>query len=229
MKPKPTTEPGDGRSELRSFSEAARHPIERRERAEEELKEGEEPFRASFDLAPVGMAHVAPDGRWLRVNQKLCEILGYTPEELFGLTLQDVTHPDDLETGLERVRRLLAGEIESYSVEKRCFRKDGSVVWVDLAVSLGRKPSGAPEYFIAVIEDIDRRKRTEDALRRREELYRAMGQQAAENIFLVDVGTRRIIEANAALHRSLGYAAGELKGLTLYDIVAHDEESVDWD
>jgi PAS domain S-box-containing protein len=203
--------------------------ITERKEAEDRLRESEERFRATFEQAAVGVAHVGPDGRWLRVNQRLCDIVGHTREELLQKTFQEITHPDDLETDLEQVRRLLAGEIDIYSMEKRYIKKAGSTVWIDLTVSLVREPSGEPGYFIAVIEDITDRKQTEEALRLSEELYRTVVEQAAESIFIVDPDTKRILAANAALHRSLGYAADELKEMTLYDVVAHDRESIDED
>jgi PAS domain S-box-containing protein len=129
-----------------------------------ELRETEEQFRASFEQAAVGMAQVAPDGRWLRVNQKLCDIVGYTREELLRLTFQDITHPSDLEADLEYVRQMLAGEIQSYDMEKRYLRRDRSIVWINLTVALTRQPSGAPKYFISVVEDITERKRAEHRL-----------------------------------------------------------------
>ena len=195
--------------------------------AEEELRKSEERFKATFEKAAVGIGHTAPDGRWLRVNEKLCEIVGYSREEMLRLTFEEITHPDDLAKDLAHARRLLAGEIEIYCTEKRYVRKDGSIVWVGLTVSVMREPSGEPGYFIAFIEDISERKRTEVALRQKEELYRTVVEQAAENIFLVDVETKRILEANAALHKALGYTPEELRQLTLYDILAHDRESVD--
>jgi PAS domain S-box-containing protein len=132
-----------------------------RKQTENELRRSEERFRGTFEQAAVGIGHVAPDGRLLRVNQKLCEILGYSCQELLGKTFQDITHPDDLDADLEYVRRLLAGEIETYSMEKRYFKKDGSIVWVNLTVSLVREPSGEPSYFISCIEDITTRKGVE--------------------------------------------------------------------
>lgn len=110
--------------------------ITERKKAESALRESEERFRATFEQAAVGIAHVDPYGWFLRVNQKLCDIVGYTREELLELTFQDITYPDDLDADLEYVRQLLAGEIQTYSMEKRYFRKDGSVVWINLTVSL---------------------------------------------------------------------------------------------
>ncbi|EAZ90118.1 two-component hybrid sensor and regulator [Crocosphaera chwakensis CCY0110] len=125
------------------------------------LQESEIHFRKTFEQAAVGMAHVAPNGKWLLVNQKLCQIVGYSQEELREKTFQEMTHPDDVEPDLEYVRQILAGEITSYSMEKRYIRKDKSPVWVTLTVSLFKSKTGEPEYFICVIEDINERKNIE--------------------------------------------------------------------
>ena len=125
---------------------------------EEELKESEERFRATFEAAGVGMAHVAPDGRWLRINSKLSEIIGYPREELLSLTFQEITHPEDLEKDLEHVRRIEFGEIEGYSIEKRYVRRDGRRVWAKLTVSALRAASGGISCFVSVVEDVTERK-----------------------------------------------------------------------
>ena len=130
-----------------------------------ELRDGEERFRVTFDQAAVGIAHVSLDGRWLRVNRQLSEILGRPPEDLLHKTFQDITHPDDLDTDLEHVRELLAGERTSYTMEKRYVRRDGSLVWANLSGSLVRDAAGAPRYFIAVVEDISERKQAEARIR----------------------------------------------------------------
>ena len=143
--------------------------ITERKRTEDALQESEERFRATFEQAAVGVSHVAPDGRWLRVNDKLCEIVGYGREELLGMRFRDITHPDDLDRDLEHVRRMLEGETDIYSTEKRYVRKDGSLIWVELTTSLLRDPSGEPKYFISVTEDITERKRVEKALREQTE------------------------------------------------------------
>jgi PAS domain S-box-containing protein len=108
---------------------------------------------------------VAIDGRWLLVNQRLCDILGYTLEELELLTFQDITHPEDLEADLQYVEHILADRIQTYSMEKRYFRKDNSIVWVNVTVSLIRESSTEPKYFIAVIEDISDRKHSQEQIK----------------------------------------------------------------
>ncbi len=137
-----------------------------RKHAEEALRESEERFRGLFEQAAVGFAQVGLDGKWLAVNQRLCDIVGYPRGELLGLTFQDITHPDDLDADLDNVRQLLAGSIATYSMEKRYVRKDGSLVWIELTVSLLRESSGDPKYFISVIQDIETRKFMEEELRR---------------------------------------------------------------
>ncbi|MBI5583807.1 MAG: PAS domain S-box protein [Deltaproteobacteria bacterium] len=139
-----------------------------------DLQENEERFRATFEQAAVGLAHVAPNGRWLRVNQKLCAIVGYSREELLQKTFQDITYPEDLETDLENGRQLLAGKIPTYRRQKRYIRKDGSLIWINLTVSIVRDASGSPAYFIAVIEDISERQRAEMALEESEAKTRSI-------------------------------------------------------
>ncbi len=121
----------------------------------------DERFRTTFERAAVGIAQVATDGRWLRVNEKLCHIVGYSPDELMDCSFQDITHPEDLDSDLEQMQALLAGEIEQYSMEKRYLRKDGSPIWINLTGTLVRDETGAPDYFIAGVEDIARRKAAE--------------------------------------------------------------------
>jgi PAS domain S-box-containing protein len=135
-----------------------------RKRAEEALSENQERFRGAFDNAPIGMAMVSPEGRWLQVNRSLCEIVGYTAEELLATTFQAITHPDDLEADLDHVRQMLDGEIRFYQMEKRYFHRQGHIVCVLLSVSLVRDAEGQPLYFISQIQDITERKEAEAAL-----------------------------------------------------------------
>ncbi|MBG1265743.1 PAS domain S-box protein [Nostoc sp. WHI] len=151
-------------AELTRINQSLQTEISERQRIEEALRESEQRFRAAFHQAAVGIAHVAIDGRWLLVNQKLCDLVGYTLEELQLLTFQDITHPDDLKADLKYVDQILADDIQTYSMEKRYFRKDNSIIWINLTVSLMREPSGEPKYFIAVVEDISDRKRSEEQI-----------------------------------------------------------------
>jgi len=130
-----------------------------------EVQESEHRFRLTFEQAAVGIAHVGLDGQWLRVNQKLCDIVGYTREDLSRLTFQDMTYPEDLDADLALVRKCLAGEIPTYSMEKRYIRQNGSLIWIQLTVSLARGRRNEPQYFISIVEDIDERKRLEEQLR----------------------------------------------------------------
>ncbi|VXC94291.1 Sensor domain-containing diguanylate cyclase [Enterobacterales bacterium 8AC] len=144
------------------------HGIERNvytENLESDLKRTEALFEQTFSQAAVGMALVSLEGYWLRVNPRICEILGYSEWELLARTFRDITHPEDLDSDAHLLRQLLAGEITTYSVEKRYFRSDGTTVWVQLTVSLNRLPDSTPHHFIAAIVDITERKVAEHSLR----------------------------------------------------------------
>ncbi len=145
--------------------------VTKRRHAELALADSEARFRAIFEQAAVGIAHVALDGRWIRVNRRLCEILGYSEAEILGRTFQVVTHPDDLESDLAFVEKLLAGALDSYSMEKRYVRKDGKSVWAQLTVSLARDPEGRPEHFISVVQDSSEGHAAVAALRATEERF----------------------------------------------------------
>jgi PAS domain S-box-containing protein/diguanylate cyclase (GGDEF)-like protein len=138
--------------------------ITARREAEAALRDSEERFRLAFDHAPIGIALVSPGGEFMRVNGTLCQMIGYSAEDLLASTFQDITHPDDLDADLDYVRQMLAGEIRTYEMEKRYFRADGSVIWILLSVSLVRDADGDPLYFISQIQDIDDRKRAEREL-----------------------------------------------------------------
>ncbi|STQ89555.1 PAS domain S-box protein [Iodobacter fluviatilis] len=130
-----------------------------------QLLQSELRFQATFEQAAMGIALVAPNGQWLRVNQKLCQIMGYQQDELLQIGFQDITHPEDLQTDEYYVAQMLAGQLQTYSMQKRYIRKEGDLIWTNLTVSLVRAPSGEPNYFISVVEDIQARKQAEAALK----------------------------------------------------------------
>ncbi|MEN3943174.1 PAS domain S-box protein [Prosthecobacter sp. SYSU 5D2] len=152
--------------------------VTERRLAENRLKESEERFRATFEQSAVGMAHVAMNGGFLRVNQKLCDITGYSSQEMLGLTFQDLTLPEE-QTGSEEARKaMLKGEMPVFSVEKRYRRKDGRLVWVNLVATLAKDVIAEEKYFISVFEDITARKLAEFRLHRMNRLYAVLSKIA---------------------------------------------------
>jgi diguanylate cyclase (GGDEF)-like protein/PAS domain S-box-containing protein len=137
--------------------------------AAEEVVRERELFRVAFEDAPIGMALVGLDGRVFRANEALARLLGYSTSEWTGLTIERVTHPEDVEIDLDLLDRLVCGDIPSYRIEKRYLCKDGSTLWASLSVSLIRDGAGNPVHFVAHVEDISDRKRAEDELRARAE------------------------------------------------------------
>ncbi len=176
-----------------------------------ELRESEALFRATFENAAVGIAHVAPDGSLLRVNSRLCDILGYPAGELVTKTFQELTHPDDCEANLAQLKRALDAEVDRYSMEKRYLRKGGSVTWARLTVGCVRNADRTLEYLVSVVEDISEQKRAEMALgESREDLERA---QALARIgsWRLDVGCGKI-----TMSGELRRLFGDMKGLSTY-------------
>src|SRR5207302_4045550 len=152
--------------------------------AEQALRESEERFRGTFENAAVGIAHGDVTGRFLRVNEKLCDIVGYAREELLAKTFQDITYADDLEADLEQFTRLVRGDVPSLSRDKRYVRKDGSPIWVAVSVSLQRDVADAP-ITISVVRDITERKRLEKELRHAKDVAEAANR--AKDEFLANV------------------------------------------
>ncbi len=191
-----------------------------------------ERFRLTFDKAPVGLAHVSPDGRWLEVNERLCATLGYPRELLLATTFQELTHPDDLKADLDQVQAMLAAEIDSYSMEKRYIRADGSVIWCNLTVSLVWAPDGTPGYFIAAVEDVSARRAAEErlqaihgtleaefaartaALSASEARYRLLAESANE--IIATMAPDGVVQfVTPAVRRVLGHAPEEVVGRTV--------------
>ena len=137
--------------------------VQRTSALERALLESEQMYRTTFELAGIGIAHLSPEGRWLRVNRKLCDILGYSEEELLQLTFQDITHPDDLAAEVAETRKVLSGESQMYSLEKRYIRKDKSHVWVNRTVSGRRDAAGKLTHFISLVEDITEHRASDEA------------------------------------------------------------------
>ncbi|MBL0038035.1 MAG: EAL domain-containing protein [Nitrosomonadales bacterium] len=169
--------------------------------------QSEQRFRATFEQAAVGIAHVGLDGRWLRVNHKLCLITGCTEEELLTHDRPSITYPDDMSDELDSMQQLLAGEVPSSTKEIRYVRKDGSLVWVNLTCSLTRTSTGEPDYFIEVIEDITARKEATEQLR----LFARIFDTINEGVVVTD-SSNNIVSVNPAFSAITGYSATEAIG-----------------
>ena len=198
----------------------------RLEREAMALRERESRLNATFDNAAVGIAQVGPDGTWLRVNARLCEIVGYSSEEMLARTFQDITHPDDLDSDLAEARRMLAGEIDTYSMEKRYLHKTGGIVWVNLTVGCVREAGGAIEYFISVVEDITERKQAEEALRLSEARFRSLALATSHLVWTISP-EGRVLEDNPSpswLHFT-GQTSDEVQGLGWLDAIHPDDRA----
>ena len=187
-----------------------------RKTAESALGESEKRFRETFELAATGIAHVALDGRFLRVNRSLCEMFGYEEDELVGRSVKDLSHPDDRDVTDAVRERMQSGEVPSARFEKRYFRKDGSMVWVAITVALARDASGAPLHEISVLEDITERKEREATLQR----FRTALDSSADMVFLFRMRDGVLLDFNEAVCSYLGYTREELLRLRPQDVRA---------
>jgi PAS domain S-box-containing protein len=186
------------------------------------LRESEEQFRAIFEAAGMGMSLTdARSGRYIKNNQRFSELLGYTEAELLKLRWQDLSHPDDLKIDLHYDRLMLAGEIPSFSMEKRHICKDGLIRWMNISVSLVRDAQGAPKYEVCVVEDIEGRKQAEAALQASETRFRALYEQAAVGIAQTDL-QGHYLRVNQQFCNFTGYTEAELLNLSVQDITALD-------
>ena len=174
-------------------------------------------YHATFQQAPVGIAHVDTDGRWLRVNQRLCDILEYSADELVGKSFHEVTHPEDVHVDEEVRVRLIAGEMDSHTREKRYIRKDGSTVWVTRTISLLRGSDGSPGRCISIIEDITERRLAREALRASEERSRALLSSIPERVFFKDRDCV-FIQVNEVFAADIGKRPEEVIGRTDFDL-----------
>ncbi len=185
--------------------------IDDRRRAEAALRAEETRFRATFETSAIGIAHVGFDGRFLRVNARMAQLLGRTPADLVGRNFRDLTYPDDLASSEAQVQDLLAGRHDTYGLQKRFVRADGRPIWIQVTVSLARGADGTPLYAIGFYEDIDERRRAEAVLAR----YQLLTRHGRDIILFVRPEDGRIVEANDAAVAAYGYDRDALIGLPI--------------
>ncbi|TWU46823.1 Sensory/regulatory protein RpfC [Rubripirellula reticaptiva] len=187
------------------------------------LETSEKEYRSTFENAAFGIAHISLDGDWLRVNEKLCQIVGYTREELLSKTFQDITHAEDLNKDLVQFTQMKRREIPGYSLEKRYLHRDGHIVWINLTTSLRLDVDGNPDCCISLIEDISARKETEQRLSASRAIISEVIQRSDDPfISFSQDGTIQV--ANRAAH-NLTKQTGDLVGCSYEDLFADELES----
>jgi PAS domain S-box-containing protein len=199
----------DEQGEIRRMSGSCQD-ITDRKWAEEAIREAELRYRTIFEQAGAGVAQIdSHTGRFVQVNRRYCEIVGLTEAEMLATTVGVITHPDDLQSDLENMTRLLRGEIRSFTMEKRYIRPDGGIVWVNLNVAPLWGPGEQAIHHIAIVEDITERKRTEEALRKSEERYARATAVGKVGVWELDVVTDTY-HGDPNLKALFGYVGDEL-------------------
>ncbi len=208
-----------------------------RKKAEESLREKESRFRAIFEQAAVGMAYIDLKGNFIAANEKLCRITGYSLAEITALNSAEITHPDDVESDMENIRKLIDGSLQNFSIEKRYIRKEHDEVWVKFTGALVKDVSDRAKYIIGVIEDISLKKYTENALKENEEKYRSLFENmkngfAYHKILLDKEGTPydyEFLEINRAFEQMTGFKRENVLGRKVTDVIPGILDDVfDW-
>jgi PAS domain S-box-containing protein len=192
--------------------------ITQRKRAEQALQESEQRFRLAFESAGLGMALVESSGSFLKVNQALCEMIGYGEEELLATDLQSITHPDDRSDNWDLSQKLFAGEIQSFQLEQRYIHSAGHVVWVLFNASVARDADGRTLYGIGQAQEITERKNAEEALRVSEERFFKAFRSSPDSITITGLADGRIVEANQGFERLTGYRVQDAIGKTAIEL-----------
>jgi PAS domain S-box-containing protein len=211
---------GDGYDVAARFAALQREVAERR-RVEEELRRREEEFRSLFELSATGMTQVSSSGKYLRVNRKLCQMLGYSEHEMLQLTLHEVTHPDDRDFSAALLSSSFSDGLDEFSIEKRYMRKDGSIIWVLIHWRVIRDSQGEPIHTVANIQDITERRRAEEALRANEAQLRAILDNSNAVIFVKDI-EGRYLRVNRRYETVKGLTEAEMKGKTDYELYSRE-------
>ena len=185
------------------------------------LQASEKQFRVTFENAPIGVCLTDADGSYLKVNKAYCEMIGYSEKELLSLDFPSISHPEELQQNIDLKNIALAGEINSFEMEKRYKTKKGEIIWVLLKSSLVRDEQNKPLYFVAHIQDITERKKAEETLKESGKQYKALMEEASDAIFITS-GTQ-LLDTNTAATKLLGYSKKELYSMDLMTIYHPDD------
>jgi diguanylate cyclase (GGDEF)-like protein/PAS domain S-box-containing protein len=199
--------------------------ITAKKESEKLLRDSEERYRASFEQAAVGILHTSFEGRIMRCNRRFAEIVGYAPDELVGLTFQEITPPGDRPPSSSALQNLIGGAVPNFSFEKRYMRKDGSLTWVNLIITTQRDSEGHPVYFITMVQDINARKEVEErlaiaqeSLRKSEERYRTAFQMTLDAVNLNRLSDGMFVDCNRAFLSISGFTREEVIGRTSVEL-----------
>ena len=212
---------GDLRKSENLYREAygkLKDETEEHKQTEKSLRESEERFRHAFENANTGVCLVSADGRFLKVNDRLCEIFGHSKEKLEGMPVNDITHPEDVELSPEFFKRSISGEMENIVYEKRYIHGKGHIVWGQISSSIVQDPEGEPLYFISHVQDITQHKLAEEALKKSEEKFSKLFQASPAYISLATLEEGRFVAVNDAFTRVTGYEQSEVIGRTFREI-----------
>jgi PAS domain S-box-containing protein len=191
-------------------------------RAVEALNESENKFKMTLSEAPIGIAMVGLDKRFLNCNKAFCEFLAYSEEEIKQKTINDITFPDDVEIGMADMRAIVAGEKKTSTVQKRYLRKDGAVVWGEVNINLIRNINGQPLYFLPMIQDITERKKTQEALRESENMYKSLVGNVPAIIFTIDL-EGKITFVSQRVEEILGYESAEAINMNILNFIPEED------
>jgi len=195
--------------------------IEERKRIEEELRKSEAQFEATFEEAPIGMSRVDAQGRILETNHILQQMLGFMDEELKGKLFTEFTYPDDVELDIDQFNKLILGKKDQYMIKKRYIRKNGTMFWARMTVSLVRDTKGDPQFAITMVEDITERKEAEEKLQQSEEKHRTLIENIQDGVFIIV--DRKFQFVNEAFARLAGYEVEEIIGMDFRHFIAPED------
>ncbi len=167
--------------------------IDEQKKLNYKVTQSEKQFRSAFENSSIGMALISPEGKWKEVNESLCNIVGYSQQELFERTFQDITYPEDLETDLKLLQELIEEKRQRYTLEKRYIHKNGHVVWISLAVSMVKDQNGKIVHFISQIQDITEKRNAETLLKNERKLLRTLIDNIPLNIYIKDLESRKTL------------------------------------